>query len=120
MRRFPFGGPTDRLPSIKAPSAQSSAKEIVLDETPHSAKPGGLQLLPLVDRRFPVIVRLNRIRRMTKVSDCTLHKVYRAVAAGFLAGADKPFPASFLYYVVSLQFRHWKQRMCLDRRRKVG
>ena len=41
------------------------------------------------------VVRLGHSWRIAKADQRALHKRYRAVAAGFLAGVKEPFPAGF-------------------------
>ena len=54
--------------------------------------------------KFPAIVCLDYIWRITKVNNCTLHKVYRAVAAGLLVGVNEPFPTGFFYHGILVEF----------------
>ena len=54
--------------------------------------------------KLSAVVRLDHFWRITKVNNCTLHKVYRTVAAGFLVGIDEPFSTRFFYHGILVEF----------------
>ena len=54
--------------------------------------------------KFSAIVRLDHVWRITKVNNCALHKVYRAVAAVFPVYIQEPFSARFIYHGILVEF----------------
>ena len=54
--------------------------------------------------KLSTVVCLYHIRGITKIDDCTLHKVYRAIATVFLIGVDKPFSGCFFNHGVLIEF----------------
>ena len=48
--------------------------------------------------KLSTVVRLNHLRRITKVNDRTLHKIYRAEAAVLFVGIDEAFSVGLVYW----------------------